>query len=330
VSIFSIASTRVFAFSRQCLFIGLLAILSLCLFAGDTSAGKPPITAIAIATDGDSVVVGSQAGIVVYSWPDLKRQKHFDTEIVNIHDLTFSPNGKKLVAGGGTPSVSGLAEVFAWPSGELLHTYHGHDDSVLAVIWKDNSSLVTTSLDHDIAVWDLKSSEPVQRLRGHSRGVTSICYLPEQQLFVSGSIDQNLRVWDAKSTEIVRTLNNHRRPVHALALRPQTEGLPMVASASADHTVRLWQPTLGRMVRFAKLKSTPLAVAWLPDASAVIVAADNGHVLLIDPDTAQVMQDIPAIDGHAYALAVHPHDGSALIGGSGGALKRIVLQAEKR
>ena len=104
----------------------------------------------------------------------------------------------------------------------------------------------------------------------------------------------------------------------------------MVASVSADHTVRLWQPTIGRMVRFAKLKATPLAVAWLPDASAVVVASDNGHVLLIDPDSARIMQDIPAIDGHAYSLAVHPHDGSALIGGSGEVLKRVVLQAENR
>lgn len=104
----------------------------------------------------------------------------------------------------------------------------------------------------------------------------------------------------------------------------------MIASVSGDRTVRLWQPTIGRMVRFAQLSSTPLAVAWLRDGSQVAVAATDGHVRLIDPDTVEILQDIPAVDGWAYSLGVHPTDGSLLVGGRNGQLKRIVLEAAKR
>lgn len=122
---------------------------------------------------------------------------------------------------------------------------------------------------------------------------------------------------------MVRTLNNHTSAVHRLALRPTVGGLPMIASVSDDRTVRLWQPTIGRMVRFAQLDATPLAVDWLIDGSRIVVATSVGSVQLIDPDTVEVTQNISAVDGWAYALDVHPTDGSLLVGGTNGQLKRI-------
>jgi WD40 repeat protein len=307
---------------------GVLICVCLCLFGSTTSAAEPPIAAIAFTPDGRSVVAGSQAGLAVHSWPELKLQKTLDTRLVNVHDLAFSPDGGSLAVAGGSPSEEGLVEVFAWPSAEPLYVLSGHEDSVLAVAWQDNSSLATASLDHVITVWDVETRKPMQRLKGHSRGVSALCFLAEDQLLISGGMDQNLRVWSTESAEMIRTLNNHTKEVHDLALRPVVAGLPLVASVSDDRTVRLWQPTIGRMVRFAKLNATPLAVAWLPDGSQVAVAATDGHVRLIDPDTVEITHDIPAVDGWAYSLSVHPTDGSLLVGGRNGQLKRIMAIAQ--
>ncbi len=306
-------------------FTGLAICVVFVTLASITSAAEPPVTAIAFAPDGQSVVVGSQAGVAVYSWPDLKRQKMLDTSLVNLHDLAFSPNGETLAVAGGIPSEEGLVELFAWPSGRSLHVCKGHEDSVLAVAWKSDSMFATASLDHDVVIWDAKTHRVVQRLKGHSRGVSALCFLADQVLLVSGSLDQNLRVWNTDSAELLRTMNNHTREVHQLALRPVITGLPMIASVSGDRTVRLWQPTIGRMVRFVELSSIPLAVSWLPNGSLAVVAASDGHIRLIDPDTVEIIHDIPAFDGWAYSLDVHPTDGSLLVGGRYGQLKRILL-----
>ncbi len=310
--------------------LGGLICLVLFTLASIARAAEPPVTAIAFAPDGRSVVVGSQAGLAVHSWPDLKRQKSIETSLVNVHDLAFSPHGKSLAVAGGIPSEVGLVEVFAWPSGKSMYVCQGHKDSVLAVAWKSDSLFATASLDHDVAIWDAKTHATVQRLKGHSRGVSALCFLADQPLLVSGSLDHNLRVWNTDSAELVRTLNNHTSEVHQIALRPVSTGLPMVASVSGDRTVRLWQPTngpKGRMVRFIRLSSIPLALAWLPDGSQVAVAAADGHVRLIDPDTVEIIHDIPAFDGWAYSLAVHPTDGSLLVGGRYGQLKRLIPEA---
>jgi WD40 repeat protein len=325
-------SRKPFHFDRLVKRLRAAAIIGVCLglFGSATSAAEPPVTAIAFAPDGRFVVVGSQAGLTVHRWPDLKQHKKLDTKIVNVHDLAFSPNGRSLAVAGGTPSEAGFVEVFAWPNGNSSSLFKGHEDSVLAVAWKNNSTFATVSLDHEVAVWDVKTQKRVQRLKGHSRGVSDVCFLRTGNLLVSGSLDQNLRVWNTKSEEMIRTLNNHTKEIHQLALRPVATGLPMIASVSGDRTVRFWQPTIGRMVRFAQLNSIPLAVVWLRDGSHVAVAATDGHVRLIDPDTVEILQDIPAVDGWAYSLGVHPTDGSLLVGGRNGQLKRIVLEAPKR
>ena len=310
-----------------------LFLCALFLFFCSTAlAAKPPVTAIAFAPDGRSVVIGSQAGLSIRSWPDLKMQGKSDTSLVNIHDLAFSPDGQSLAVAGGSPAEQGLVELFAWPGLKSISVYKGHEDSVFAVEWINNSKFTTSSLDHAIALWDIKSEKPVLRLRGHSRGVSTLCYLPKEHLLISGGMDQNLVVWkfetsEAESAVVVRTLNNHTREVHQIAARLNNKGLPLIASISNDRTVRFWQPTIGRMVRFAKLNSTPLAVVWLPDKFQVAIATADGHLRIIDSLTTKTTCDIPAIEGWAYSLETHPTDGSLLIGGQNGQLKRIVVDA---
>ncbi|MBC8289063.1 MAG: WD40 repeat domain-containing protein, partial [Planctomycetes bacterium] len=235
---------------------------------------------------------------------------------------------KRLAVAGGAPAEEGIVEVYSWPEGKRLAEFQGHDDSVSGVAWIDNDSLAAASLDHHVSVWDLDQEKPRLKLKGHSRGVTTVAVVRhnEKSMLVSAGLDQNLRVWDLQTGRQLRSLKNHTREVHQLAVRPSAEGLPMVASVSQDHTVRLWQPTIGRMVRFARLTSPPLAVAWLSDGSLVAVASADGAVRLVDPDTAKVVRELPALDGWAYSLAAHPKDGSLAVGGRNGVLKRIVIK----
>ena len=104
----------------------------------------------------------------------------------------------------------------------------------------------------------------------------------------------------------------------------------MVASAAADHTIRFWQPTIGRMVRYVRLASAPLDIAWLHDGVRIVAACADGRVRVIDAETVEVTGDLPAVGRLAYSLAVHPTDGSVIVGGQGGELRRVVPRPPKR
>src|SRR5690606_12450025 len=90
--------------------------------------------------------------------------------------------------------------------------------------------------------------------------------------------------------------------------------------AGADGTVRLWQPGIGRLVRFARLPSPPLDLAWEPDGRMIIAACRAGIVRRIDPGAVEVISEKRIARGWLYAVAASKAGGFAA-GGDGGALE---------
>ena len=102
----------------------------------------------------------------------------------------------------------------------------------------------------------------------------------------------------------------------------------MVATAAADRTIRFWQPTIGRMMRYIRLESEPLDIAWINE-SKIVASCVDGSARIVDTDNVKVVQTIPAIKGWAYSVAIHPDDGTCAIAGSGAQLQRVGLQQSK-
>ena len=258
----------------------------------------------------------------------MKPGRKIDTSALNLHDVAFSPGGNRIAVGGGIPAEEGTVEIFSWPAGKPLQVLNDHKDSVMGIAWLSGSSIASGSLDHSVVLWDTGTGSPLKRLKGHSRGVSSLCFLGK--LLVSAGIDQSLRVWNLETGKLVHSLDNHTLPVHDLALRPGADGLPLVASVSDDRTVRLGQATIGRMVRVARLKTRPLAVGWLPGGSRIVAACTDGKLRLVDPLEVKVTKTLPAGTGWTYSLAVHPLGGSVAAGSSDGRIRRIPIDTAKK
>ncbi|MEW4526710.1 WD40 repeat domain-containing protein [Maioricimonas sp. JC845] len=288
---------------------------------------RPPVTAAVFTPDGQRLVTGSQAGIRVLDWPSLKPAGSISTQLSHVHDLVFSADGNQLAAVGGRPADEGTLELYRWPeSGPEQHLLL-HDDLIYAAAPLPQHRWATASADGRVKVLD-SDGVVVQTLTGHAKGVLAAVALPDGATLVTAGLDQSLRVWDAETGELKRTLAIHTGAVRGLAVRPSERrpAHPYVASISEDRTVRLWQPTIGRMVRFARLPVAPLSVAWTPDGRHVAAGCRDGRVRVIDPDTVEVVEEHVAGSGHVWSLAAHPLRPQFAAGGSDGNMTRVTVE----
>jgi WD40 repeat protein len=288
----------------------------------ENKSATGPITALV--WNEKEILIGSQGGLEVRSWPELKTLRKLPTELSSVHDIAFSSDATKLFVVGGRPGQSGAIEIYHWPKGDVALRATPNKDVIYAVAWNEASDrVVTASADGKLAVIDASNGKVIKSIEGHSRPTTCVAWLPNNTI-ISGSTDESLRIWNAQSGESIRTLSNHTKPVLGLAFRPQQKEQPMVASIGADKTVRFWQPAIGRMVRFVKLVSEPRALAWSQDGKLLVVACVDGKVCVINPETAEIQSKLNGISGVAHCVTM-TKDGQVIVAGEGGQIRTMKL-----
>lgn len=310
--------------------------------ASEQNVTETPILSLVFTPDADNLIAISQAGLKVYRWPSLDLINRHEVEaaselvldkVETPHAVTFSPLSNVLTIAGGIASQNGAVVSLSWPDFQPLQYSLSHRDSVMETRWLDGKHLVSASMDGEIHIREAINPSSPTKLTGHSKGVTSICVADDQHL-ISGGVDSTLRVWNLETYKLERTLNQHSGVITDLAPSPLPSTPPIIASASEDHSVRFWQPTIGRLIRFTKLNSMPLIIAWVVkedrDPTTLLVAAcSDGTLQIIDPQNATVIKQMETGLERIFSLAIHPSDYSAVVGGDRGQIMRIELDLSK-
>ncbi|KAF8236247.1 WD40 repeat-like protein [Tricholoma matsutake] len=84
-----------------------------------------------------------------------------------------------------------------WTSHFILRD---HPSSVACLAWSKDDSILLTSAENHIKLWNTKTGLCIRSLDEHSETVTSLAWLSDGSGFISGGLDRKIIHWDADGT----------------------------------------------------------------------------------------------------------------------------------
>nr|XP_004252824.1 WD40 repeat-containing protein HOS15-like [Solanum lycopersicum] len=168
-----------------------------------------------------------------------------------IISLKWNEKGDYLLSG----SIDTTAVVWNVKSGESKQQFDFHSGPLLDVSWRNNDSFATSSADNMIYVCKVGENKPVKKFSGHQDEINAIKWDPSGSLLASCSDDTTVKLWSMKQNVCLHDFREHSKEVHTVKWSPAGAGTSdrnqqlLLASASFDCTVKLWDVELGRLLQ---------------------------------------------------------------------------------
>ncbi|XP_076828071.1 telomerase protein component 1 isoform X2 [Brachyhypopomus gauderio] len=155
--------------------------------------------------------------------------------------LAFSPNGEHLLSGGKDQTLM-VWKVRSSPPTRSLSLSHCHGDCITGCAWTP-SAMLSCSADCTLCLWDLTTGSCIRKVSTTSSLSTLRCW---KDYVILGSADGLLRVWKS-DVGMITEIQAHCSSLHSTTVISTPEGDQgaqdlLVATASADGSVKLWHP----------------------------------------------------------------------------------------
>ncbi|WP_157518057.1 nSTAND1 domain-containing NTPase [Herbidospora mongoliensis] len=277
-----------------------------------------------------------------------------------VNDIEASPDGRMIA------SASSDETVRLWDSaGTPIATLADHPDHVRAVAFSpDGRSLASVTRSHTLTVWDLPTRRKIAattypglgastdvafqpggryvaatalgRFRWALPGLTdsplpgqlasALAFSPRDPLLATTGPAGDLLIWDLTKNAEVRSLRTHQGSILDVAFSPDGT---TIATAGADHTIRLWDGVTGRErgTLLAGHTAPVQVLAFGRDGLTLASAGDDHTVIVWDLTSRQV---ITRLTGHTAPIRglAFTHSGELVSGGEDGRIIRWSLRLD--
>lgn len=223
---------------------------------------------------------------VNFAGTDLNRSRFADAFAI-LFCVAASPDGKLIAAGGSN------GEIRLWDaeSGNLRYVYRGHRGPVRSIAFSPNGKMLASGgADHLVRLWsaeEIAISEFSELAQTGFRSASPLATFQTSPHSPSNGSHEDLDLQESP-TAFGRILRGHTARVTSVAFHPTGT---MLASASVDQTVRLWDVMSGETRAVLHEHEQPVwAIRFSPDGNTFASADGAGMIYLWDSQRAELQQ----------------------------------------
>ena len=279
----------------------------------------PVITALAISPDGGTMAISGYHEILLHKsgggliarLPGLADR---------IHSLAFTPDGKTLVAVGGSPARFGEIQIWDPDARKQRHSIVVTNDTLFgASLSPDGSKLAVGGADKSIRIYDVASGKEIRKMDHHEDWVFGTVFGVDGKRLVSVGRDRAAKITDVATGAFLENANLLREPLAAVARHPKKDWILIGGEERVPYLYMMDRPRAMRIAddstlirKFDKQDGPILAVAISPDARYVAAGSAVGDVRIYDLETGELAGRCAGHRGGIYTVLFQP-DGKRLV-----------------
>lgn len=245
-----------------------------------------------------------------------------------LYGVDFSPDGKKILAGGER------GETMMWDvaTGAKTGEWVWHPECVTAVAFSpDGQKVASGDLKGNLCLAEPDSDREPLRISAAKRSLNALTFSADGRWVISGGTEEldfkrpqghqtsgSVKVWDAATGKLVRELGSAEKDtgVQGFAWSPDHRTL---AAAYQDKTIRLWDPAAGRELQKIEGRNDspwgPCQMAFTPDGTRLVSGGQGNVVAIWDVGSGQRLFDKPDAHTGAVNSLAFSSDGRTLVSG---------------
>lgn len=277
------------------------------------------VKSVAISADGSLALTASfDYSIILWDLTDETVLAELEGHDAAVNAVAFLPSDRQALSA----SDDGTLILWDLREGDVLARLEGHEGKVVAIALSPDGRLAASAgWDRSVRLWDVESLEAIQVLSWRDN-INAVRFSADGETVIAGASDGELMVWRVADGTQLAAISSHDFAVTGIDHHAE-DGL--VATASIDETVRLWDlETAGDNGRSEPIKTLfghvgpVLAVDLSSDGELVASGGVDGTVRVWRRGDGDRLKVFARHQGPVWSVAFAPDGETLLSGGADG------------
>src|SRR5262249_40908626 len=130
-----------------------------------------------------------------------------------VTSLAYSPNGSRMVSGGGGygwEQVPGVVALWDLATGRLLYSHPVPHDGVSVVAYSpERWSVAAMSSDGSLILWDSENGVELKSIRAHGEASQALIFTPDGTRLITAGHEE-IKFWDTRDWTQLFSLTNQK------------------------------------------------------------------------------------------------------------------------